>query len=266
MSTIREVAKQAGVSIATVSRVMNGHESVTPALRERVLRVVDDCDYVRSVGRRTLDTVALIYLGQFTVEAPYDAACLTGMVAAVREHGMDLTLLDIHRDRHPSESLRQFFHRKGVAGAVLRGTEGERSLVEQYSREGVPLVVLGDHFPDAPVPCVWAESRGATCEAIDYLWSLGHRRFGFAASDLADGDHVDRYEAYRSVLAPHGVLDERHVWRIPPHRFDGVQLIRSVMAMQNRPTALFVADPLIAVGAIMRGIACVSGFQKIFRS
>ena len=250
MASIRDVAKEAGVSIATVSRVINGRDSVAPHLRKQVLEAVNRCDYAPAVGVRTQNTVALIYTGPFTPGSPYDSACIDGMVEAMRESPHDLAMVDVRRDKARGETFRQFFARKGICGAILRSTAAERDIVAQMADEGLPIVVLGDHFQRAGLPFVYSESASASRQAIEHLLSLGHTRIAFAACDREDGDHRDRFEAYCATLEDRGLLYPDLIGRIPPHRLDGEKLIRNLMGMPNRPTAVFIADPLVAVGAI----------------
>lgn len=254
MPSIRDVAKEAGVSIATVSRVINGSETVAPALRQQVMQAVEACDYTPAIGRKSLDTIALIYTGPFCIGSLYDSACLEGIVEMMRESSYDLRLLDIHRDLLPNEKPRQFFLRKGIAGAIVRCTSEDRPIVLQIAKGDLPIVVLGDHF-DIPesytnLSFTYAESKTASSDAIEHLVSLGHKRIAFAACERDDGDHHDRFQAYREILESHGLLDESLVYRVPPHRLDGAQLIRNLLGRPNRPTAIYIADPLVAVGAM----------------
>ncbi len=250
MPSVRDVAREAGVSISTVSRVINGHASVDPRLRQQVLAAVDRCNYSPAVGRKRQDAIALIYAGPFTPGSPYDSACIDGMVEAMRGSDFDLSIIDLRRDKTRDETFRQFFNRKGIAGAVLRCTVAERGLVAQIAKEEAPVVVLGDHFPLEGLPFVYAESAAASRQAMEHLLSLGHSRIAFAACEREDGDHGDRYDAYRTALSARGLLHPSLVERIPPHRLDGAKLIRNLMGMPDRPTAVFIADPLVAVGAI----------------
>lgn len=250
MPSIREIAKEAGVSIATVSRVINGHDSVNPELRERVMGVIDRCDYTPAVGRRAMNTVALLYAGPFTIGSPYDSACMEGLVTAMRESEFDLAVIDVRRDKSRGESLRKFFNRKGICGAIIRSTATERGLVAEFAEEGVPLVVLGDHFQHPTLTFAYTESRQASAEAVEYLVSLGHRRIAFAACCRDDGDHADRLEAYREVLDQNGLLDEDLICRAPPSRMDGGPVLRRLMSAADRPTAMYIADPLIAAGVV----------------
>lgn len=250
MPSIREVAREAGVSIATVSRVLNGHSSVKPELRARVLEVADAKDYAPTVGKRIAERVALLYPGEFFLDAPYDSACVAGMTRAMRRSPYDLTLLDMRRDRDPGESLKQFFARKGIAGAVVRSTVEYRQELVAMAEQGAPLVVLGDHFENDELHFVYADSRNASREAIEHLVSLGHERVGFVGCDRDDGDHNDRMSAYRDVLQEVGLYRQEDIHRVPPFRMDGAPLVRRILSKTDRPTALFIADPLVAVGVV----------------
>lgn len=250
MASIREVAQEAGVSIATVSRVLNGRQSVTPDLRDKVLHAANQCDYQPTVGKRTTERIALLYTCPVCVASPYDSACLEGIATALRQTKYDLVMLDMQRDRMPSETAAQFFARKGVCGAIVRSTLEQRALVTEMASEGFPLVVLGDHFEHPTLSFCYADSHAASREAIEHLVSLGHEAIAFAACDREDGDHLDRLDAYRCVLKEVGLLREDLIFRVPPYRMDGAPLIRRIMSKTDRPTALFVADPLVAVGVV----------------
>jgi DNA-binding LacI/PurR family transcriptional regulator len=250
MSTIRKVAKQAGVSIATVSRVVNGSSTVAPELRERVLDAVSRCGYAPTVGRRSEASIALVYAGPFTVGSPYDAACLDGMVTAMLETEYDLKIIHLRRDKSPDETFSQFFMRKGIRGAIVRTTCSDRDVAHAIAEEGFPSVVLGDHFEDPRLTFAFNDSRPASWEGIEHLVSLGHRRIAFASNETEDGDHIDRREAFRGALMSHNLFDERLVFRVPARRSDGAQLMRKIMSLSTPPTAVFIADPLTAEAAI----------------
>lgn len=250
MSTIRTVAQKAGVSIATVSRVVNGSAAVAPELRDRVLEAVNQCGYSPAVGRRTADSIALVYTGPFSVGSPYDTACLDGIVSAMLESNYDLKIVNLQRDKSPQETFSQFFFGKGIRGAILRSTSADRDTARSIGDEGFPAVVLGDHFEHPQLAFAYNESRTASAEGVEYLVSLGHQRIAFAANDIDDGDHLDRLEAYRETLKTHDLYDARFEFRVPAHRLDGAQMMRKMMGLSTPPTAVFVADPLIADGAI----------------
>lgn len=250
MTTIRKVAHRAGVSIATVSRVVNGSTAVAPELRDRVLDAVNQCGYSPSVGRRSAASIGLVYTGPFSIGSPYDSACLDGIVAAMLESEFDLKIVHLRRDMGPDDTYSQFFFRKGIRGALLRSTAADRDIARAIGDEGFPAVVLGDHFDHPSLSFAYNESRSASAEGVEHLISLGHRRIAIAANDTDDGDHLDRLEAYRQTLQRGNLYDEQLEFRVPAHRLDGAQLLRKMMSLAHPPTAVFIADPLTASGAI----------------
>src|SRR4029078_123018 len=146
MTTIRRVAQKAGVSIATVSRVVDGSPAVAPELRDRVLDAVSRCGYAPTIGRRASAAIALRYTGPFSVRSPYDAACLDGIVSAMVESDYDLKITHLRRDKSPKETYSQFFFRKGIRGAIIWSTSTDRDAAHLIGDEGFPAVVLGDRF------------------------------------------------------------------------------------------------------------------------
>src|SRR3954470_11499058 len=104
MTTIRRVAQRAGVSIATVSRVVNGSSAVAPELRDRVLEAVSRRGYAPTIGRGSAASIALVSTGAYSIGSPYDAACLDGIVSAMLESDYDLKIAHLRREKSPKET------------------------------------------------------------------------------------------------------------------------------------------------------------------
>jgi LacI family transcriptional regulator len=166
------------------------------------------------------------------------------------ESDYDLKITHLRRDKSPKETYSQFFFRKGIRGAIIRSTSADRDVARLIGDEGFPAVVLGDRFDHSRLVFAYNESGAASTEGVEHLISLGHRRIAFAANDTDDGDHIDRLEAYRRTMADHGINDAQLEFRVPAHRLDGAQLMRKMMSINSPPTAVFIADPLTACGAI----------------
>src|SRR5262249_42887137 len=98
MTTIRKVAKKAGVSPATVSRVLNGTNAVAPELRDRVLSAVNQYGYAPTSGRRSETSIAMVYTGPISVNSPYDCASLHGIVTGMLASDYDLRIVYLSRD------------------------------------------------------------------------------------------------------------------------------------------------------------------------
>jgi DNA-binding LacI/PurR family transcriptional regulator len=244
------VARRAGVSITTVSRVLNNHPSVSDEARQKVLAVVNEARYVPTVQRRCVNTVALVYTGDPTLNSPFDAAVLQGMSGALDLYGYDLLVLNLQRARQAQETYSQLFVRKGVRGVIARTTAQTRGVCEEIAAEGYPAVVVGDRIDG--ISSVYCDSRDASREGIEQLLALGHRRIAMCVNIVDDHDHLDRIAGYTEALTRNGMeYDDTLVFRLPATRSGGIQAVRRIAAMADRPTAIFLADPLTCVGALV---------------
>lgn len=251
MSSVRSVAKRAGVSIATVSRVLNNDPAVSAEARARVLAEVNRSRYVPAVGRRNTMQIALAYTQEMTVGDPFDAAVLEGIVRGLEDSEYDVAILRLERDKSSSETYTHFFLRKGVRGVILRTTEATRDVCRQIAEEGFPHVVISERFDEPYVNYIDCNSRPDSERAVEYLISLGHRRIALGVHTVADRDHLDRIEGYRAALEKNGLpCDERLVFRHPFTLAGGASALRMAMTMRPRPTAIYFADPMMAVGAV----------------
>ncbi|QDU71876.1 LacI family DNA-binding transcriptional regulator [Mucisphaera calidilacus] len=251
MASVRDIAKRAGVSTATVSRVLNNHPRVSDEARQKVLMVANESRYVPTVGRRSTGNVAYVYTDVTTLDSPYDASIIQGIFETLEQHELDLMVLNARQARQTGETLTQLFMRKGVSGVVVRTTESTRHYCESLADEGFPAVVVGDRFEGEHVRYVDYESRDASREAVEHLIELGHTRIALATNVVEDTDHRDRIEGYKQALSDAGLtIDPRLVIQTPAHLEGGSQLIRRIMTMADRPTAIFITDPFTSLGAM----------------
>lgn len=252
MATIRKVASEADVSIATVSRVLNRRVPVSDDVRQRVLQAVNRLGYGHSRPSSATNFIALAYTGRSALSSPYDNAILDGMAAAADESAsVDVVILRLQVDRRPGETYAQMLQRKGIKAAILRTNAETRSVCVELARDGFPCIVVGDRFPNEPVGYFFCDSRPSSHSAVEHLISLGHRRIAIAISHIPDSDHLDRLASYEQALKDHHIKPDpnlvRRVWAMRPN---GEQVLRTIMSMSDRPTAIYVADPLVAVGLI----------------
>ena len=251
MSNVRLIAKEAGVSIATVSRVLNSHASVGTEVRSRVLRAANKLGYVSAVGKRSTAYLAFAYTGPASLYSPFDARLLAGIYEAMEETDYNLAVINPQRDKEPSESYSQFFMRKGVRGVILRTTTGTRHICQTIAKEGFPAIVAASRFEQPDMNYVYGDSLPSSKQAVEHLISLGHRRIGITLSLVEDSDHADRLEGYRQALTEAGIEpDPKLVVRMPAQRPDGAQLVKRILSGGQPPTALFITDPDVVIGAV----------------
>lgn len=251
MSSVREIASRVGVSVATVSRVINNDPCVSDAVRDKVLKVANQTRYVPKVGLRSTMNIAFLYTDEPSLDSPFDSALLQGMGERMEQLRFDLMILRAGRSRLDHETYTQMLMRKGVRGAVVRTTTRTRNICEEIATEGFPAVVVGDRFDHPRISFVVSDSRSSSCDAVEHLIKLGHRKIAICVNVVEDSDHADRVAGYRDAFAQKGLeVDEQLIVRAPATRAGGEQVMRRMMTGEDQPTAVYLADPMSAVGAM----------------
>ena len=255
MPSVRAIASRSKVSPATVSRVLNNHPDVDEATRERVLACINELGYVPRIGRRITNVVALAYPDE-PVRSEYGAfepALLSGIMRGLEEHGFDLKLLNIGRDKSPTETFTQFFLRKGIRGVIMRCFRTNRPMISSIAEEGFPSVVVAEEFDEPKVNFIRCDSYPSSRRAVEHLIGLGHRRIGLAIHNVADTDHAARRRAYEDALAAAGIPgDPNLVMEIVAGISSGEQALDSLLALEDPATAIFATNPMTAIGIMRR--------------
>jgi LacI family transcriptional regulator, repressor for deo operon, udp, cdd, tsx, nupC, and nupG len=254
VSTIRDVAEAAGVSIATVSRALHGMPRVSPATRQRVLDAAADLRYVASPSAASLASGQTMAVG---VVAPYVnrwffAAVVHAAEERLRAAGYDMLLYSLGTD--DSERRRAFsgdLLRKRVDAVLVLGLQPSPEEAEDLSKAG-PVAIVG-----VPVPG-WASVRiddeAAARSAVEHLVDLGHREIAFLGGPPDDPLHSaaprDRLHGYRAALAAAGIAHDpaREVVGDFTVR-GGMAAMRELLEQPDRPTAVFAASDEMAMGA-----------------
>ena len=160
-------------------------------------------------------------------------------------------ILSARRARLSHETFTQMFLRKGIRGALLRTTAKARPVCEAIANEGYPVVVVADRFENSNINCVYCDSLNSSREAVAHLIGQGHKRIAIGLHIITDSDHVDRLAGYRKALADHAIpFDSNLVLRAPAEREGGKQILRRLMTMPDRPTGIFITDPMTVVGLL----------------
>ena len=211
MTTIGDVAKAAGVSVATVSRALRGVDRVSPRTRDRVLAAATELHYVASPAATSLVSGRTRGVGVIT---PYFnrwffATVVSGIEKVLREEGFHVLLCDLEGHTFDTRlPITQTMLWKRADGAIILNVPpvpGERSLLD---RLGMPVVTVGNRQPGWP--SVRIDDRAAMALATRYAIELGHREIGYAGTVPASITHLqtpfDRRAAFSQVMAEHGLV------------------------------------------------------------
>jgi LacI family transcriptional regulator len=253
--TIAEVAKEAGVGVATVSRVLNGSPAVRDETRRRVLDSIEAFGYAPNAAARALSTgrsLAVAVVAPFFTR-PSVMERLRGVSHVLAGAGYQLVLFDVERPGEEADYFRRLSAGGGLDGLLSISLCPADEDLDRYADAGVP-VVLVDH-PHDTLPAVHTDDVAGGRLATEHLLDLGHRRIAF----LGDIEHnlygftssVRRRAGYEDALAAAGVEgDPALVLRGPHGREEAAALTREALDVPEPPTALFAASDTQAVGAL----------------
>jgi len=252
-STIAELAAQAGVSIPTVSRVLNGRPDVAPATRTRIEQIIKESGYLRSSAAKGLrkGSNGIIDLVVPGLDNPYVTEVVHGVEEALKSTGLRLAL-SFTQDQARGE--RQWLEKiadRATEGAILVLAHGQSSRLGELRLRGIPFVVVdhrGELGPD--VPSVGATNWAGGRVAVEYLLSLGHRRIAMIAGPASLRCSLDRIAGYRAALEAAGISIDPILIRPGDFRLQsGYIQTSALLALPDPPTAIFAGNDLQAMGA-----------------
>lgn len=247
---MRDVAARAGVSVATVSRALNDTGPVRKATRNRVQRAVDSLSYVPDAAARSLSIRRTHTIGVVLPELHGDffSEVIRGVDLAARASGYHLLVSGSHSEAAGMAAVLRAL-RGRVDGLVVMAPDVEAQQVCADLHAAVPVVLLN--------PCsdarflVTVDNYGGAVAMMRHLGSLGHRRIAFITGPERNADAAERLRAYRDVMLS---LAPRPIGTIEVHgdftEASGYAAARQLVALAERPSAIFAANDAMAVGAL----------------
>ena len=257
MYTIKDVAKRAGVSVATVSRVLNGTETVREQTRRQVEEAIEALQYSpNGLGRnlRRLETKKILVVLS-TISNQFHSRIVRGLEDRAVEHGYTV-LIGTTRDR--LETLLRYFEMiqtREVDGTIFMSTHFCKPEETDFLKQEYPIVCACEPMPDGRVPYVGIDDKQAARDAAEYLIACGHRRIGLICGGKQTKDTYGssylREKGFREVMEENGLpLPETDIFREGLTYNSGKRAARQMIDQKSLPEAVFACSDAAALGLI----------------
>ena len=253
-ATIHEVARRAGVSPMTVSRVMNGNSNVRPATRELVMRAVRELDYTPNPAARQLAAapgmrIALIFTNP---SSAYLAELVAGALRGAQRCAVQLVIeawdpSDVEAERVAARALA-----RSVAGVILPPPLCEsEAVISELTGAGVPTVAIASGRSRDEISCVRIDDYRASREMTAHLIALGHERIGFIMGDPNQTASARRHDGFRAALEAAGIAADPKLVEQGFFTYrSGLDAAERLLSRRKAPTAIFASNDDMAAAVI----------------
>jgi LacI family transcriptional regulator len=258
--TIRDVAREAGVSVASASRALNDRDNVTPATRDRVRAAAQRLSYVPHFGARNLtrqktDSIGVVLPDLF---GEFFSELIRGIDRVAHAHGLQLLLSNMHGSPHEAANAIRTM-RGRVDGLLIMAPDAQHQQLLDALRPAVPAVLFNRQDRDSDVASVGIDNEGAAREMTHFLVERGYRRIAFVSGPRNNRDSAARQAGFVAALAE--ATGERHPLIIAGDfsEASGAEAARLLIAGRTPIDAIFCANDMMAVGCC--GVLADAGIE-----
>lgn len=258
MVTQEEVAKRAGVSFITVSRVINGKVNVKKETREKVLKVINELKYYpNSMGRAlnlnrqgSIGIIAPVRTGTTMHEHTYYTEMMSGIESICIENGYDMLISTQNTNKKEFDYLRLYYERK-VDGLIIFTPNINHPQMVQISKEQIPCVIIGDRTDHLKISYVDSDNEGGFYTMTEALIKKGHTEIGFVKGPDSNRNAEDRYKGFEMAMNHYSLkINKNYTFK---GRFDadsGIEAMEHFMKLKKLPSAILCTNDFMAFGVM----------------
>jgi LacI family transcriptional regulator len=269
--TIYDVAREANVSMATVSRVVNGNPNVKPATRKKVMEVIDRLGYrpnavARGLASKKTTTVGVIIPD---IASPFFAELARGIEDIATMYKYNIILSNSDQNIEKELHLLNTMLGKQVDGIVFMGGNIKAEHVEEFKKSPVPIVLAGSIEESGEIPSVNIDYEQATFDAVSTFVEKGHKQIAFVIGPQLEPINKDKkLEGYKRALKDAGIEYNEELVVEGDYTYDsGLEAIERILELDTKPTAILVGSDEMALGVIHgafdRGYSVPDDFEVI---
>lgn len=255
MPNIQDVAKHAGVSIATVSRVLNDSAPVKDEVRKRVEASIEALSYRPNPAARSLRSNRSRIIGLLIsdIQNPFFMGLIRGVEDEALKHEYSVILCNSNESPPRERQYLDVLYMERVAGVIVVPTSenlGEEAL-RRFRERGVPIIAVDRRVKDPNIDAVLSDSIRGAREAVSHLLANGYKRIAIITGPESVTTGRERLESYRQTLVSAGIPTKSELERIGNFTMEsGYALTQQLLDLAPRPDALFIANNLMTLGAL----------------
>ena len=249
---IKQIAEAAGVSVATVSRVMNHPETVAPATREKIERVMKEAEYKPNwfaQGLNSKKTKTIGILIPHMLQSSY-MEIANGVEEVARTKEYVTFMCSVEKDPEMErEYISQLMTRR-VDGIILMFSALDEEYIKELSQEKIPVVLIGENRENPTANSVKVDCRAGAAEMVAHLIEVGHRSIGFLCGNDPQQETQEMMKGYKNVLKANGIRVSERLIRRADNSIEGGYIAAKKMIADGKPDVIFATSDEIAFGAM----------------
>lgn len=252
--TIKDVAKMAGISISTVSRVVNNSKPVSSEIRDRVLKIIEETGYVPNPVARSLVMKKSQLIGVLVPDISnlFISELLNGIEEICKMYGYDVLLCNTYGETDEELKYINLLRSKQVAGVVFVSWKIEKSCVDVLTESKIPCSYIAKNAQDFDIYSVCIDHKQATYDMTRHLLGKGHRKIAFFRSSVDDSiEDSQRLKGYKEALTAEGrAIDTSIILQGDRTAESGYALTNALIEQEKSVDAIFASSDEMAIGVI----------------
>ncbi|MCY6483133.1 LacI family DNA-binding transcriptional regulator [Clostridium aestuarii] len=255
--TISDIAKKAGVSQATVSRVLNNSGYVKQETREKILKIIKELNYTPSAIARSLSTNKTNTIGVIVpdINNPFFGEIIKGISEVADKHNLNIILCDTDERMEKELKALQLLKEQRIQGIIITPTSVEDEFNSEYLNTlenlGIPIVLVDGHVKYSTFNGVFVDNIKGAYEGVEAFIKAGHRKIAIITGRMNSKPAKDRLIGYKKALARNHIpIDEKYIFYGDYKQESGYDFTKHILKMEDRPTAIFVCSNMMTLGCI----------------
>lgn len=252
--TIKDVAEKAGVSIATVSRVINGSSQVSDRIKNRVMQIIAEMDFKPSPVARSLVLKKTRSIGVIVpdISNAFIGEILNGIEEISQSFQYDVMVCSTRGNYEQEIRYLEMFESKQVEGIIFMSWKLQAEVVDKINSIQIPVIMINRNTSKLEVPSVSIDNYKAAYQMTNYLITKGHKKIAFIRNSIdIDAVGLDQYRGFKQALNDNGMDVDKNFIKYGHFSIENsYQIVQSFINDKNLPTAIFATSDVMAVGAV----------------